>query len=159
MRGLRRLGALQLDGARQRWDPELSGTGPAPAVVSVRPSTPEPAPPEPTVVPPGPPPVDKRRSGTAQRSCDQAGRRAQRRCAGLGAQNIGVRNVQVVAGDGDVVVVLNRQRNRIGEAQIDLAVLHQVGQPHRIGEARLWNGGGAVDIDRIAAASFRTALE
>ena len=34
-----------------------SGAGPAPAVVSVNPETPEPAPPDPTVVPPGPPPV------------------------------------------------------------------------------------------------------
>src|ERR1035441_1640655 len=33
-----------------------SGVGPAPAVVSDKPLTPEPAPPEPTVVPPGPPP-------------------------------------------------------------------------------------------------------
>src|ERR1035437_3433113 len=36
-----------------------SGAGPAPAVVNVRPPTPEPAPPDPADVPPGPPPVDK----------------------------------------------------------------------------------------------------
>ncbi len=43
--------------AAEKEGSSASGVGPAPAVVSVNPLTPEPAPPEPTVVPPGPPPV------------------------------------------------------------------------------------------------------
>ncbi len=66
------------------------------------------------------------------------------------AEQIGVRDVQVVAGNGDVEVVFDGQGNGVGKAQIDLAVLHQIAQPHRIHEAGLGNAGWPEHIDRVA---------
>ena len=40
-------------------------------------------------------------------------------------KNIGIGDVQVVARDGDVEIVLQRQRNRVIQRQIELALVHQ----------------------------------
>ena len=65
---------------------------------------------------------------------------AQRAAARLGAQNIGVGDVQVVARDGDVEIVLQSQRHRVVDGEIQLAVLHQLVNPRvllRFGAGRL----------------------
>ena len=98
-----------------------------------------------------PPARRKSRSRSAEGVGHEARRRAQEIwCAGPRAQDIRVRNVQVVAGNGDVVVVLDGQGNGIGEAQINLAVLDQIGQAHGVREVRLGDSGGPIHIDRIA---------
>ncbi len=98
----------------------------------------------------GPAAGAQRRRRAAQRVRDQPGGRAQWRCAGPRAQDVGVGDIQIVAGDGDVVVVLKSQRQRVREAQVDLAVLHQVGQAHRIGEAGLRDRRPLERLERIA---------
>ena len=107
---------------RVEWFGRGAGTGRG----QRQPLAPEPAPPEPTVVPPGPPPVVKVEVEPPSVPVTRPGGRAQRRCAGACAQNVGVGNVQIVAGNGDVVVVLDGQGERIRQAQIDLAILQQV---------------------------------
>ena len=135
----------------------LSGAGPAPPVVSVRPAVPEPAPPEPPVVPPGPPPVVKmdaeppsvfaiRPEGAPRGDCPVLVRRIS-----VSAM------LEIVAGDGDVVVVLKGQRDGVGEAEIDFAVLHHVIEAHRVGKACLGDGCRQVYAERIAAESRRRA--
>ena len=79
-----------------------------------------------------------------------AGGHAQRRLPGIGAQNIGIGDVEIVARDGDVVIILNRQCNGVGKAQVDFAVLQQVAQAHGIDEAGLVDRRRPVDVDRIA---------
>ena len=49
----------------------------------------------------------------AGRTRDDAAVDAQRAAAGLGAQNVGVGNVQVVALNGDIEIVLQGQRDRV----------------------------------------------
>jgi hypothetical protein len=44
------------------------------------------------------------------------------RSSGLGAQDIGVSDLQVVAGDCEIEIVLKRERDRVAERQRDLAV-------------------------------------
>ncbi len=61
----------------------------------------------------------------AGRVLHDAGVDAENVGARLGAQQIGVGDVQVVAGDVDIEIVLERERDRVIDREIDLAVAHQ----------------------------------
>ncbi len=87
-----------------------------------------PPPPAALVVPPGPPPpvmvVVVPPSVLVTRPVETP----RKRWPALVAQDVGIGDVQIDARDGDVVVVLERQRDGVGKAQIDLAVAQQVVQ-------------------------------
>ncbi len=92
------------------------------------PPEPAPAPPTAVEVPPGPPPelsdlelVPEPPSVPSH----QAAADAQKTGARPGAQQIGVRNVKVVALDGNIVVVLEAENDGIGQAQVNLAIVNQ----------------------------------
>ncbi len=77
-----------------------------------------------------------RAGAAAQRPGHQAGIHAQEGKARAGAQKIGVSNVQVIAGNGDVEVVLERQHNGVVQAEIDFAVLIQRIEQRAVAQAR-----------------------
>src|SRR5437870_2121712 len=63
---------------------------------------------------------------SARRALHQAGVDAARGLAGIGEQDIGICNGQVVASDCDIEVVLQSQSNGVVERQHELAVLHEL---------------------------------
>ena len=124
----------------------FSGVGPPPLVLSTSPPAPAPPPPAPLVVPPGPPPpvtvvpeppsVFVTRPVETPRSVAPA----------FARRYVRVRNVQVDARNRDVVVVLQRQRNRIRQAQINLPVPQQRVEPRRVCQPRQRHVGRRVRL-------------
>jgi hypothetical protein len=70
---------------------------------------------------------------SAGRVLHNAERHAQNGRTRLGPQHVGVGDVQVIARDGDVEIVLQRQRDRVIQRQIKLAVVHELVNPRRVG--------------------------
>src|SRR5579863_213119 len=69
--------------------------------------------------------------------------------ASLCAQNVGIGNRQVVAGDGHVQVVLERQVDGIFQRQVKFALANDVVEPRRIHQYGLWNLVRRVRSDRV----------
>ena len=78
--------------------------------------------------------------------------------AGLGAQDIGVGDVQVVARDGDVKIVLERQRDGIVERQVELAVAHQGIDARGVGQVRRRQVPRRVRPDRVGKMRYRLGI-
>jgi hypothetical protein len=74
---------------------------------------------------------------------------AESRGTGARAQDVGVGNVQVVAGDGDVKIVLQRERDRIIERQVELAVAHEGIDTGRVGQVGRRQVPRGVRRDRV----------
>ena len=68
---------------------------------------------------------------------------------GLGAGKISQRCRQVIAERSQVEVVLNCQRNRIIQGDIDLSVADEVSQARRIAEVQGRHSAGAIGRDRV----------
>src|SRR5262249_28581807 len=73
---------------------------------------------------------------------NHTGKHAERPASGLGEENIGVSDGQVVTGDGYVKVVCQRNPDGIVIRQQWLAILNGLLDPGRIVERRRWNFGG-----------------
>ena len=56
--------------------------------------------------------------------------------AGLGAPDVRIGDVQVVAGDRDVEIVFERQRDRVVHRNIKFAIMHELVDARRIGQVR-----------------------
>ncbi len=69
--------------------------------------------------------------------------------AGLGAQHVGVGDVQVVARDGDIEIVFERQRNGVIQRKIELAVVHELVDARSVGQIRRRQMPRRVGPDRI----------
>ena len=61
---------------------------------------------------------------------------AEGRGPGFGAQHVGVGDVQVVARDGDVEIVLERERDGVVQRQIQLAIVHELVDARGVGQVR-----------------------
>src|SRR6185437_14620879 len=82
-------------------------------------------------------------------SGDEARRNAAQPAARFRAQNVGVGDVEVDAGDREVEVVFKSEQHRVRQTQINLAVLHQLVEARCIAEACRWNAGGRVNLQRV----------
>ena len=73
--------------------------------------------------------------------------------ARLGAQNVGVGNGDVVAGDRQIQIVLEREIDRIFQRQIELSVTNQLVETGRIRQLRLGNRVRGISPHRDSATS------
>ncbi len=122
------------------------------------PEVPEAAPPEPPRGTAGPATAGQRGSGSAEGVRHDAGIDAAEGRAGTSAENVGVGDVEVIARNGDVVVVLKRESYGIRKAEVNFAILDQIAEAHGVGKARLVYLRGHVGPDRVAkhrAGGFR----
>ena len=83
---------------------------------------------------------------------------AQDRSASLRAQHVGVGDVQVVARDGDIEIVFERERNGVIERQIEFAVVHELVDSGGIGEIRRRQAPGNVRSNRIGEVRHRMGV-
>ena len=70
--------------------------------------------------------------------------------ARLGTQYIGVSNVQVIASDGDVEIILERQRDRVIQRKVQLAIVHKLVDASRVREIWRLNGAGRCGAGALA---------
>ena len=130
------------------------------------PPAPAPAPPTPVCVPPAPVPVapgggtagsSGRRSPARApgRALHHAGIHAQRDRAGFCAQQVGIRNGEVVTLQDDVQVVLQRHGHRIVDGQVHLAVAEQLIGPRGIAQVRRRHAARRVRCEHIGEWRFR----
>ncbi len=54
--------------------------------------------------------------------------------AGFGAPEVGVGDVEVIAGDGDVEVIFEGERDRVVHGNVELAVVHELVDARRVGQ-------------------------
>src|SRR3984957_10047668 len=78
--------------------------------------------------------------------------------AGFGAQHIGVGNVQIVAGDGDVEIIFQRQSDGVIERKINLAIVHQGINARCVGEIRGNHMPWRVRPNRIRKMRYRLRI-
>ncbi len=102
---------------------------PRPRVEPTRPPAPAPAPPAPRVVPPVPEPTCPPSPPTPPPGvfCTMPAVYTQR-ClrSSLGTQDVRVGDVQVIARDGDVQIVLQREIDGVIQRQIEFALVHEL---------------------------------
>ena len=127
--------------------------GPLPSVELTRPPAPVPAPPEPALVPPVPEPTTPLRPPVPPPGVpDTMPLLTPSVLPPAWAQkNIGVGNVQVVALNGDVEVVLHGQGDRVIHGEHKLAILHQLLYPRsvvRFGAATLCGRYGPIGLGK-----------
>src|SRR5205807_4173853 len=79
----------------------------------------------------------------------KAHRRTQNRSASTRAQDVGVSNIQRIAGDGDVEIVLERKRNGVIQREIELAIMHERIDARRVRQVRRSQMSRPVWRDRI----------
>ncbi len=87
-----------------------------------------------------------------------AGINAESRGAGFRAQDIGVSDVQVVARDGDIQVVLQRERDGVIERQVELAVPHQGIDARGVGQVRRRQMPRRIRSDRVGKMRYRLRI-
>ncbi len=97
-------------------------------------------------------------AGAAEGVGDESGGDAAQAGAGFGAEEVGVGDVEVDAGDGDVEVVLEREGDGVGEAEIDLAVAEKVVEARGVAEARRGVVGRGVPAERVGETGFALAV-
>jgi hypothetical protein len=100
---------------------------PMPRVELTRPLVPVPAPPAATVVPPVPEPTVPPSPPTPPPGvfCTMPVLTPRMLAPDFRPQQVGVGDIQVIAGDVDVEIVLQRERNRVIDGEINLAIAHE----------------------------------
>src|SRR5579862_4083360 len=74
---------------------------------------------------------------------------AKNRGAGLGAEKIGIRNVQVVAGDLQVEIVFKSEGDRVIDREVNLTVMHERVDARGIAQARLRKWARHVRLQQV----------
>ncbi len=69
--------------------------------------------------------------------------------AGFGAPDVGIGDVQVVAGDRDVEVVFERQRDRVVHRDVKFAIVHELVDARRVGQVRRRYVARSVGTNRV----------
>jgi len=95
-------------------------------------------------------PAEATGAGSPRSAGDYAGIDAADGTASRGAQNIHLRDGDVVASDDEVEVVFESEVDGIAQGQIELAVLDERIESRRIGKARGRHDGAAIGIDGVA---------
>ena len=78
-----------------------------------------------------------------------AGVDAAKEAARLGTLDIGVGDGQVVARNRQIEIIFQRQGDRVLQRNVKLAIAHQLVQPGRVGQIRLWHPAGRIGRKRI----------
>src|ERR1017187_2211834 len=92
-------------------------------------------------------PAEATGAGSPRSAGDYGGSDAADGTASRGAQNIHLRDGDVVASDDEVEVVFESEVDGIAQGQIELAVLDERIESRRIGQARGRHDGAAIGID------------
>ncbi len=95
---------------------------------------------------------------TAGSVLHHAGVHAESRCARFGAQDVGISDIQVIARDGDVEIVLERQRDGVIQRQVELAVVHELVDARGIRKIRRRQVPRCVGPDRIGKMRHRLGI-
>ena len=95
---------------------------------------------------------------TARRVLHDARINTQGRSAGSRAQHIGIGDIQVVAGDGNIQVVLERESDGIVQRQVELAVVHELVDARGVGQVRRRQVACRVGADRVGKMRYRLGI-
>ena len=93
--------------------------------------------------------------GSSRRILHHPERSSQKSCSGLGAEQVGIGNAHVVALDGDVHIVLQRQRDCVVHRQHEFAVLQHRLDAWGIAQIGRGNGMRLVGSDQIGKMRIR----
>ena len=78
--------------------------------------------------------------------------------ARFGAKDIGIGDIQVVARDGNIEIVLERQRDRVVQRKVELAIVHQRVDARGVGQIRWGQAPGSVGADRVGKVRHRLSI-
>ena len=125
-----------------------------------KPLVPAPMPPAPRLVPPVDAPACRADAAdaAARRVLHHSGIDAENAGARLRAQYVGIGDVQVVARDGDIEIILQRQSDGVIEREIKLAIVHELIDARRVGQTRGGQMPGLVRPDRVGKMRHRLGI-